>query len=440
MLSESIIIWSIFIMLVLMIFIPWVLKFRKKQHKDRERKEEAMELGADKPLAQYPQIDYYGCIGCGACVDACPEGNVLGLVNGKATIINGLKCVGHGRCEDACPVNGIKVGLGDIKSRSDIPVLNDKYETNIPGLYVAGELAGLALIKNAISQGQAVVEEIADKIDRPSINGKKDLVIIGAGPAGMSAALTAKKHNLNYLIFDQQGAGGTILQYPRKKIVMTRPVDIPLFGLLKKPEYSKEELLDIWEQIQDRFNIELRTGEKLFMVEKDNNGFKIITQNQTYTSDYVVLALGRRGTPRKLNVSGEEKPKVMYKLMDAETYKGEDVLIVGGGDSAVEAAIGLAQQPNNIVTVSYRKSKFFRIKTRNEEWVNKLISEEKIKVLFNSNIKEIQDSQVQIEQENEVITIPNSYIFIFAGGEPPFPLMKKIGIRFGGETQTSDGQ
>ena len=359
MLSESIIIWSIFFLLVIVIFIPSVLKFRKKQKKDRERKEEAVELGADKPLAQYPQIDYYRCIGCGACVNACPEGNVLGLVSGKATIINGLKCVGHGRCAEACPVNGIKIGLGDIKSRSDIPVLDDKNETNIPGLYVAGELAGLALIKNDINKGQVVVEEIANKIHKPAVNGKKDLIIIGAGPAGMSAALTAKKHNLNYLLLDQQGAGGTILQYPRKKIVMTRPVDIPLFVWLKKPEYSKEELLEIWEKIQQAYNIQLKTGEKLSMVEKDDAGFKIITQNHTYVSEFVVLALGRRGTPRKLNVTGEEKPKVMYKLMDAETYKGEDVLIVGGGDSAVEAAIGLAQQPNNIVTVSYRKSKFF---------------------------------------------------------------------------------
>ncbi len=437
MLSESIIIWSIFFLLVIVIFIPSVLKFRKKQKKDRERKEEAVELGADKPLAQYPQIDYYRCIGCGACVNACPEGNVLGLVSGKATIINGLKCVGHGRCAEACPVNGIKIGLGDIKSRSDIPVLDDKNETNIPGLYVAGELAGLALIKNAINQGQVVVEEIANKIHKPAVNGKKDLIIIGAGPAGMSAALTAKKHNLNYLLLDQQGAGGTILQYPRKKIVMTRPVDIPLFGWLKKPEYSKEELLEIWEKIQQTYNIQLKTGEKLSMVEKDDAGFKIITQNHTYVSEFVVLALGRRGTPRKLNVIGEEKPKVMYKLMDAETYKGEDVLIVGGGDSAVEAAIGLAQQPNNIVTVSYRKSKFFRIKTRNEEHINELIVEGKIKVHFNSNIKEIQDSRVLIEQENEVIPLQNSYVFIFAGGEPPFPLMKKIGIRFGGEVQTS---
>jgi putative YpdA family bacillithiol system oxidoreductase len=258
---------------------------------------------------------------------------------------------------------------------------------------------------------------------------------VGAGPAGLSAALTAKLHNLKYLIIDQQAAGGTILQYPRKKVVMTRPVEIPLFGWLKKPEYTKEELLEIWEEIQQKFDIEVKTGEKLENIERVNGHYRLSTNNHSYISSKIVLALGRRGTPRRLNVPGEDRSKVMYKLLDAETYQDEDILIVGGGDSAVEAAIGLARQPGNRITVSYRKPKFVRIKTRNEELITKMINKDRIKVIFESNVTEIAESHVNIEKDQKTFSIPNSYVFIFAGGEPPFPLMHKIGIRFGGELE-----
>ena len=252
---ETLIIWIAAVVLISLIFIPYLLKFRKTQKVGLAQKKEAESLGADKPVAQYPQIDYYKCIGCGACITACPENNVLGIVAGKASIINGLKCVGHGKCAEACPVDGIQVGLGDIKNRPDIPVLSDDYETNISNMYIAGELAGLALIKNALTQGNKVVERIAATYDKSRSNGSYDVLIVGAGPAGLSAALTAIKHELSYLVIDQQGAGGTILQYPRKKLVMTKPVEIPLYGWLKKPEYAKEELLDIWTKVQDKYKL-----------------------------------------------------------------------------------------------------------------------------------------------------------------------------------------
>ena len=433
MISETMLIWGVVSLIVMVIVLPYILKVKRQQKQDREKKKEAEFLGVDKPVAQYPQIDYFRCIGCGACIAACPEGGVLGLVNGKATIINGLKCVGHGLCAEACPVNGIQVGLGDIKGRADIPVLSVQNETSVPGIYVAGELAGLALIKNAISQGEKVIREISKTMSGEKSEGIFDVIIIGAGPAGLSAALAAIEEKLNYLVLDQQGAGGTILQYPRKKIVMTRPVEIPQYGWLRQSEYSKEELLDIWGEIQSKFQIKLKTGEKLLNIEKTNGYHTITTNSGTYKSHKVILALGRRGTPRKLNIPGEDQSKVMYKLMDAESYQDEDVLIVGGGDSAVEAAMGLARQKNNHVTLSYRKSKFFRIKTRNEERINEHIHKGKITVLFDSEVIEIGDTFVKIKKGDEITSIPNSYVFVFAGGEPPFPLMQKIGIKFGGE-------
>jgi putative YpdA family bacillithiol system oxidoreductase len=432
------IIWFVFIFLTVSIVSFYFIRIKLRQVKDEKNKKEAQSLGTDKPLNQYPQIDYYRCIGCGACISACPEGGVLGLVHGKATIINGLKCVGHGLCAEACPVNGIKVGLGDIKSRDDIPILSESNQTNLPGIYIAGELGGLALIKNAVSQGQKIVTEIAKSIEKKYTENGFDIVIVGAGPAGLSAALAAKKHNLKYLLIDQQKAGGTILQYPRKKVVMTRPVEIPLFGWLKKQEYTKEELLQIWKEIQERFNINIKTNEKLENIENVNGHYRLITKNNAYISTNVILALGRRGTPRKLNVPGEDKSKVMYKLLDAETYNNEDILIVGGGDSAVEAAMGLARQPGNKVTISYRKAKFVRIKTKNEKLITKMIENRQIEVLFNSNVTEIQDKQVKIQKEEKEYLIPNSYVFIFAGGEPPFPLMHKIGIKFGGELKDKE--
>ena len=191
---ESNLIWIVTIAIIAIIFLPYAIKFRKSTHEARHRREEAIRLGADKPIAQYPSIDQLRCIGCGACVAACPEGEVLGVVMGKAVVINGLRCVGHGRCAEACPVEGITVGLGDLATRDDIPFLSEYNETNIPGLYIAGELGGLALIRNAITQGKMVIDHIKQTNNPAQANADMfDVIIIGAGPAGMSAALQAKK-------------------------------------------------------------------------------------------------------------------------------------------------------------------------------------------------------------------------------------------------------
>jgi putative YpdA family bacillithiol system oxidoreductase len=423
---------GIFIVLVL---VPYLIKFRRQQIENHRRRKEAEELGVIKPRSQYPMIDQSLCIGCGSCVRACPEGDVLGVVFGKAMIINGLRCIGHGHCEPACPVGAIKVGLGDITTRDDIPILDENYQSTVPGLYIAGELGGISLIRNAINQGRIAVMAIARSLPPKRDKAILDVIIVGAGPAGLTAALTAKQHHLSYLVIDQQPPGGTILQYPRRKLVMTQPAVIPLYGKLNKSEYTKEELLDIWQEIIAKFQLQIRTGERLTGVFPVGDGFEVVTDRGSYFARKVVLAMGRRGTPRKLNVPGEELSKVAYQLIDAQSYQHSQILVVGGGDSAVEAAIALARQPGNKVYISYRKNQFFRIKKKNEERIQRLIKEHKVIPIFDSNVVKIEQKTVQIRQHDAVIELPNDFVFIFAGGIPPFKLLKDMGIRFGGETK-----
>ncbi len=429
---ESIFIWIITLTVAFLIFLPFFLKARRQQKADKTAYDESRRLGADKPLSQHPKIDPYICIGCGACVRACPEGDVLGIVSGKATIINGMKCVGHGLCAEACPVEGITIGLGDLKKRTDLPLLSETNETSVPGIYLAGEVTGIALIRNAIEQGKMVMKAIEKKLDRSIKNDSYDVVIVGAGPAGISAALYAKEKGLSYCMIDQYDIGGTILQYPRKKLVMTQPVELPLYGTLDKSDYRKEQLLEIWEHIYKEYGMNVNTHTRLTGVIRENGNFRLETSKADYRAKNVVLALGRRGTPRKLGVKGEDKAKVMYKLIDTIMYQNEKILIVGGGDSAIEAAHGLALQKGNTVTLSYRKDRFFRIKQKNQMRITDLSKNDKIKILFNSTVKEIKDTHVHLDDSGREEVIENDYIFIFAGGEPPYKLLHESGIRFGG--------
>jgi thioredoxin reductase (NADPH) len=434
--SVESLVWLASIAVAAAIVVPYVLAFRKTRNADRARKEEAARLGVDRPTAQYPFVDVTRCIGCGSCVEACPEGDVLGIVGGTATVVNGLKCVGHGRCEIACPVGAIEVGLGDLKSRKDIPLLDEWQESSVPGVYVAGELGGLALVKNAIAQARKAVDRIAQKAAaaRKTGGAAVDVVVVGAGPAGLAAAAAARERGLSHVVLEQEAdLGGTIFHYPRKKLVLVQAIDVPMLGRLREAEYAKEELLGLFQGLCRDAPLDLRFGERLAAIERRDGLLAVKSTSGVTLTRAVVLALGRRGTPRKLGVPGEELPKVTYQLTDAESYQGHRILVVGGGDSAVEAAIGLARQRGNRVSLSYRREKLVRIKRKNEERIAQLLASGRIDGVFSSEVTAIRPGSVTLRTSTGERELPNDYVFVFAGGEPPFELLKQIGVRFGGE-------
>jgi putative YpdA family bacillithiol system oxidoreductase len=415
----------------------FVFRYMRNHRKQAARAREAVEKGqlySQGPRAQHPHIDTNRCIGCGSCTAVCPEGDVLAMLAGKAAIVKGYKCIGHSLCSEACPVGAITMVLANPSMAADLPYLTAEHETNIKNLFLIGELGGLALIKNAVNQGRSCIDTISNRLSsRPGrSNDVYDVLIVGAGPAGISASLRAIEKQLNYVTLEQDEIGGAVAKYPRQKLVMTSPVEFPMYGKFSKLELSKENLLAFWQQVMKRADFKARTGEKVDSITCDASGnFTVVSTRNTYRSRSVVLALGRTGTPRKLGVPGEELPKVMYRLIEADHYVNRRILIVGGGDSAIEAALGLSSQIGNKVTLSYRQDAFTRIKERNEQRITSAMRSGKVEVLFRSNVIEIAPQSVVIDVGGQRREIPNDYVWIFAGGIPPYDLLRKTGVRFG---------
>ena len=425
-LLENLLIYSFIAVSCVVLIVFYLRKQKKDSRKVEEKIKIAKEEGLFEPVSLHPVVDPNSCIRTGACIAACPEKDILGIVNGKATVVNASLCIGHGACFHACPTEAITLCIGTEKRGVDLPHVNQTFETNVKGIYIAGELGGMGLIKNAVEQGKQAVENISKAIKKDP-NADYDLVIVGAGPAGISASLTAKKLKLNFLTIDQNTLGGTVFTFPRSKVVMTSPMELPLFGKVKLFETSKTELLNLWHQVLEKNEISIRENAKVESISKENGFFKIETlDGQQITTANILLSIGRRGTPRKLNVPGKNTEKVAYRLLEPEDIKDKDILVVGGGDSAVESALLLADQ--NRVTLSYRNDTFSRIKPKNRDLIKAAIENNKLDVQFKTNLKGIEKSEIVLASDDSEKLIKNDLVYIFAGGELPTEFLKKAGI------------
>lgn len=420
---------TFYLLPILLILIPAIIHVRSKRKASEKHQavlKEAQESGLTEPPSLHPSVDPSVCVGCGTCARACPE-NALGVIAGKGILVNPSHCIGHGACAPACPVGAIKLVFGTAKRGMDIPQVNPDFETNIPGIFIAGELGGMGLIRNAIRQGTQAIRTITARPRNPA---HLDVVIIGAGPAGIAASLAAKEAGLNYVTIEQEDSlGGTTYHYPRNKLVMTAPMNLPLIGEIKVREISKEELMAIWSGVLDKATPKIQFSERMEEIVPADGSFSVRTNKATYTTSNILLAIGRRGTPRKLGAKGEEHPKVVYRLIEADQYRGKHILVVGGGDSALEAALDIANEPGTTVALSYRGKAFDRVKPKNRTRLAEAVAAGRIEQLMESTVDEIRPDAVVLKQAGTRLERRNDGIIVCAGGELPTPMLKKIGIQ-----------
>lgn len=400
---------------------------RRAQQDERHRSQLAQNLseGLKAPPSLHPHINPQQCIGCGSCVQACPEQNVLGLIAMKAALLQPDHCVGHGKCESACPVGAITLVLGARENGVEIPVTDEFFETRVPGVYIVGELGGIGLIRNSMLRGMQCLETIAKRRRQREV--EYDVIIVGAGPAGLGATLQAATKKLRYLTLEQEDIGGAVTKYPRRKVVMTAPLHLPGYGKIHFRDVQKEELLREWRKIIAHTGVQIQTQARVEKVVRRDDFIEVMSNGRHYRAAHVVLALGRRGTPRKLNVPGEALSKVIYQLDDPRQFSQRNCLVVGGGDSALECALMLADAGAR-VSLSYRQKDISRAKPRNRQWFEAAVRRRKIQALLPSEVKEITPQAVRLDCEGKELVLANDDVIVMIGGVLPFDFLKTIGV------------
>lgn len=417
----------IYVALFLLVVVLYTRRQNRLQRAHAAQLQEAVEAGLLEPPSLHPVVDPNRCMGSGACVKACPE-KALGVLNGKAVLINPAHCIGHGACAAACPVESISLVFGTEKRGIDIPNISPEFETNVPGVFIAGELGGMGLVRKACEQGRQAINSIHRKAD-PSA--EFDVVIVGCGPAGLSAGLACIEKKLRYKIVEQEDSlGGAVYHYPRQKMTMTAPVDLAVIGKVKFGEVQKEKLLEFWQDVVKKTNLQIAYNERMERIDREGEHFIVHTTRGQYRGATVLLTMGRRGTPRKLEVPGEDTPKVTYRLIDPEQFRGKAVMVVGGGDSALEAAIALSEVPGTRVTLSYRSAAFSRVKAKNRERLEAQKKAKRLRVALGSQIKSVHDDYVILDYKDAARRVKNDHVIVCAGGLLPTPLLQKIGIQF----------
>ncbi len=400
----------------------------RRQVRDTATWERTLERGLHIPASLHPIIDPDLCIGSLSCLKACPEGDILGVVDGAAKLINPSRCIGHGRCALECPVGAIKLVFGTSERGVDLPEVDEFFESSRPGVHVVGELGGMGLIRNATVQGAQAAERLGKVLDRRQQPGVVDVAIVGSGPAGLATALGCRAAGLSFRVLEQGSVGGTISNYPRQKLVMTEALELPLVGKIGKKQISKEDLLGTWTMAIQKASIQVEEQTQVTAIQGQDGAFTVETSRGPVRARKVVLATGRRGSPRKLNVPGEELPKVSYRLIDPEQYEGCKVLVVGGGDSALEAAIQLAEESDAEVSLSYRGEEFGKCRDANRNKISALAAQKRVRLLMKSQVLEIQPDKVRFDVGGKQGTLTNDYVIVCAGGELPLEFLKKVSV------------
>jgi thioredoxin reductase (NADPH) len=417
----------------------WWLQRRGQARRHAQVDARSIKLGHREPPSLHPKIDEHKCICTGACITVCPEKDVLGMIDGRPKLIKPSACVGHGECLRACPVDAITLVIGSERRGVDLPMLQADFQTNVPRLYIAGELGGMGLIHNAINQGVQAVRGMSPSSGDDAL----DLLVVGAGPAGLAAALEAHARGLRYLLVEQDSLGGALRSYPRQKIVMTHPVELPLHGRVQLRRTTKEALLELWEQIASTHALQLATGEQVRDLQRDEAGvFTVTTSRASHRARHVLLAIGRRGTPRKLGIPGEELDKVTYRLLEPEQYRERRCMVVGGGDAAIETALMLAAEPGARITLVHRGRAFDRCKPDNHDALEAARDAGKLDVLTEAAPVAIAIDEVRVAHGGVERTIDNDFVFVCIGGELPTAWLGKVGVEvrtFRGEAHPAAG-
>ncbi|MBV1858104.1 MAG: NAD(P)-binding domain-containing protein [Nannocystaceae bacterium] len=388
-----------------------------------------------------PQIDAMTCLGCSACVDACPY-DVLALEAYVAKVARPQDCCGLTTCEERCP-NGSLV-VHDGKPIDDRPAVSATLESaDVPGLYLAGDLTGMPLIRNAINQG-AVAVQSAVASGRKAQGDMLDLVIVGAGPAGLSAALQAKKEGLRFVLVDQGDLAQSIQSFPRGKLVFDQPLSVPLIGDLWLAESTKEELLRQWTRIVRAQALPLHTHHRVTGIGRDPGGFGVTCVRPDegtvrFTAAQVVLAIGRRGTPRMLPgpIDPAMEDRVFYSLADARSFAQRRCVVVGLGDVAMEAALALSYAPGTTVTVVARGDDFRRGKARNIEAMRKAEATGRLEIRWQSAIESVDPQAAVVRGPQGSCRVSADAVFVLIGSIAPWEFLASAGVRRAGDRHAS---